>query len=123
MRKTDLENYRLLPDHNYKIKYDLKVESGEFTPVQLVTENKGGADCLALFNINHLPDGAINLNWSSHDGRTDEPMSIEEFFKFWLFMGQALARQEGLNENQKRLAIYPLYLIQEANKKKETDGA
>jgi hypothetical protein len=90
--------------HKYRIKYDFKQESGEFSAEELKKEGKGGTDCLILASMLHPEDGSYSQGYMSFDGRKGgAEMSANDEFKFWILMANSLMNKSGLAPGKKAL--------------------
>lgn len=100
-----------MSNHRYRLKYDLKTESGEFSVDQLKATKSGGTDSLIVVSCLSPTDGTYSQAIVvTKDGRTDDLMTPRDLFKAWLMMGESVARTPGLDPHRAELARLPLRL-------------
>lgn len=90
-------------NHNYKIKYTLEHEYGNFKADDLIKEGKGGCDAYIFTSILYHDDGSYSVKYFSRcDG--NESLSPEEEFKAWVLMGSRIEeRLEEVGEEGKAI--------------------
>lgn len=95
-----------MKDKKYKLKYS--VEAGEFTADELAESKLGGCDALFYASVNYEPDGLVNVDMLSVDGRTLKEMDVNEMFKTWIILGQILSDRQDLSLNRRKICAKPL---------------
>lgn len=76
--------------------FRVKYEVGRFSAEGIKAEGKGGTDGFLFCSVVHLPDGGVDIQTMSLDGRNSKPMSAHEQFKIWLFLTKRLAESVDL---------------------------
>lgn len=79
-------------DEHFRVKYEV----GRFSAEGIKAEGKGGTDGFLFCSVVHLPDGGLDVQTMSVDGRTGKNMSAHEQFKIWLFLTKRLAASADL---------------------------
>lgn len=85
-------------EHQYKLRYQLNVESGKFTKKD-ADEQTGLADALIIGSVLYPEDGSYLVVWKSNDGRASgQPLSSNEQWKAWMVLASKLAEAAELEE-------------------------
>lgn len=107
-------------DGNFKLKYSIKAEAGDFTPVEIdeaakADDNLSAADALIVLSILERDDGQLEMLMHGIDGRTGktppEDLPISDLFNAWVSMGLMFAEAPELSEDQRYVGQAPYEML------------
>lgn len=91
--------------HNYKLKWFLKTEAGDFTRQDLEKDERdpGGSDALLFASLLFPPDGSFSAQFFGYDGRKKAgPLSGEDLFRVWQMLTYEVACAKDLPQGPRR---------------------
>jgi len=107
-------------EHKYRLKYDLKTESGSFTKKEL--GNSGGTDALFIASVLYPADGSLSIAFFTKDGRTGNPMEDREMFKVWTLLAAQLEQSVKLHQWQHSFVSVMMASLRAAMNSSEKGG-
>lgn len=110
---------KITTGHKYRIKYDIKVDCGEFTRDEIKKEGVGGCDAFIFFSIIYPEDGSYSQTFYSSDGRNEgRALGSSELWKVWAMMTKNLVdRKDDLPEWKYLIADSTMEMIWEMMKR------
>lgn len=68
-----------------------------------IPPNTGACDAILMASIAYPPDGSISTLFIGHDGRTNDELDENEWWKVWSFLAARLAKSTTLSANKKEV--------------------
>ena len=79
-----------------------------------IPEGHGGTDAVLIISIILPEDGSISQATMSLNGKTREPLTVEDEWKAWFMLGAALENRKDLKEWKREVCEFTTGLIRAA---------
>ena len=87
--------------HNYKIKYKFEPQTGNFSKEEIKSSKLGGCDAFVFISLIYSENGSFSMQTHDLDGRSGKELHVEELFKVWMLLGNALSDDDNLGGGRK----------------------